>query len=168
MHDNSATNDGYVRFLETIAEVVIANTPAEGSVLDFGCGKNAVLETIIKRQSSLNCDSYDPNFNRFLSSSETIYDTIVLCEVIEHIRDLQEELDLIELLLKKPDGRVIIRTQKYQSLETFPTWWYRQDSTHVNFFNDRSLSIFASQLSRKCIHTPYKDIVILQPETTPD
>jgi cyclopropane fatty-acyl-phospholipid synthase-like methyltransferase len=145
-----------------MAEMVLTITPAEGSVLDFGCGKNAVLEGIIKKQSCLNCDSYDPQFNQIIDFSIKKYDTIVLCEVIEHLRNLQEELALIKNLMTS-GGKVIIRTQKYSTLESFPTWWYRQDNTHINFFNDTTLSFAGSLLNRKCIQTPFKDIAILQP-----
>ncbi len=165
MHDNTVNNYGYVRFLGAVAKMVIEITQPQGSVLDFGCGKNAVLETIITRQcSNLQCDSYDPSFERFINFSEKKYDTIVLCEVIEHVRNLLAELELIRSLLKT-GGKVIIRTQKYNSLEAFPTWWYRQDSTHVNFFNDSSLLFVASLLERKCFPNAYNDIMILQPET---
>lgn len=164
MHDNSEANDGYVRFLQIVAEMVIATTPAAGSVLDFGCGKNAVLEGIIKRQCSLKCDSYDPQFNRIIDFSGKKYDTIVVCEVIEHLRNLQEELVLINKLVKT-GGKMIIRTQKYGSMEVFPAWWYRQDTTHINFFNDTTLSFVASLVKRKCVQTTSKDIVILQPES---
>jgi 2-polyprenyl-3-methyl-5-hydroxy-6-metoxy-1,4-benzoquinol methylase len=164
MHDNSETNVGYIRFLQVIADVVIINTPAEGSVLDFGCGKNAILELILGQQSSLKCESYDPQFNRTIDFSEKKYDTIVLCEVIEHLRNLQEELVLIKKLVKT-GGKVIIRTQKYGAQEKFAAWWYRQDSTHINFLNDTTLSFVASLLNRECVQTPCNDIVIFQPES---
>jgi len=166
MHDNTVTNNGYVRFLDTVAKMVIECTPPEGSVLDFGSGKNAVLETIISRQcNEVQCESYDPQFDRLINFSEKKYDTIVLCEVIEHIRDLQGELECISSILKA-NGKVIIRTQKYSSLEKFANWWYRQDTTHINFFNDLSLSFAASLLKRRCFPTACEDIVILQPENS--
>ncbi|HEX2957755.1 MAG TPA: methyltransferase domain-containing protein [Chitinispirillaceae bacterium] len=162
MHDNSESNHGYVRFLEVVAEMAIACTPSGGSVLDFGCGKNAVLETIIQRKCSLQCDSYDPLFDQNIIIPEKEYDTIVMCEVIEHLRNLHEELELLGKLLKI-NGILIVRTQKYKSLQMFPSWWYRQDSTHINFFNDASLSFVASLLNRISVPTSYNDIVILKP-----
>lgn len=164
MHDNTVSNGGYVGFLQKVAEVVINSTPPEGLVLDFGCGKNAVLETILKKQSSLTCESYDPLFDRGIDFTGKKYDTIVLCEVIEHLRNLPEELELIRTLLTS-DGKVIIRTQKYTSRESFATWWYRQDSTHINFFNDSSLLCAGSLLKRKKKQTIGKDIVILLPQS---
>lgn len=158
MHDNTESNTGYVKFLETVAETAISVTPPDGSILDFGCGKNAVLEkTLIKL--GWQCDSWDPLFNYRIDFSDKHYDTIILCEVVEHLRELQTEMNLVKELLK-PHTNVIIRTQLYNSLESFPQWWYRQDSTHINFFSNSTLSFLATVLGRNCTGTDYKDIFI--------
>jgi 2-polyprenyl-3-methyl-5-hydroxy-6-metoxy-1,4-benzoquinol methylase len=161
MHDNSESNSGYVRFLNAVAETAISYTPENGSILDFGCGKNAVLAGILSKKG-VRCDSYDPLFNYSIDFSDKHYDTIILCEVIEHIRNLHEDLSLIQKLTKQ-DSKVIIRTQRYPSLESFPQWWYRQDSTHLNFFSDKALEYIAALMNRVCVETLYKDIVVLTP-----
>jgi hypothetical protein len=161
MHDNSESNSGYVRFLNAVAETAISYTPENGSILDFGCGKNAVLAGILSKKG-VQSDSYDPLFGYYIDFSEKKYDTIILCEVIEHIRNLHDEISLIQKLLKL-DSNVIIRTQQHPSLELFPQWWYRQDSTHINFFSDRALEYLAALINRACVHTQYKDIFVLTP-----
>jgi hypothetical protein len=166
MHDNSESNAGYVNFLDTVAQTAISCTPQGGSMLDFGCGKNAVLGKILYKQG-IRCDSYDPLFNYQIDFSQKRYDTIILCEVIEHLRDLHEEVELVKRLLKS-NTHIIIRTQPYSSFESFPHWWYRQDSTHINFFACTTLSFLASLLNRVCIHTIYKDIFIFGHETVQD
>jgi len=161
LHDNNISNDGYVKFLTQTANVVGATALGRPSmrVLDFGCGENAVLCQLLNN-IGIDCHGYDPLYQQSLSDINT-YNIIVLCEVIEHLRDINAELELINTLLHN-GGIIIIRTQIYDAPSSFPSWWYAQDMTHINFFNMRSLQKLAAITNKQLISTDHSDIFILK------
>jgi SAM-dependent methyltransferase len=160
LHDNSIDNKGYIEFLEKIVSVIADRFPVDCTILDFGSGANAVLGKILDKKG-YSCDSYDPLFNIQRSSDFVLYDIIVICEVIEHLRFLQNDLEFIKKHLK-PDGTIIIRTQLYPDAKKFLNWWYIQDLTHINFFSPVTIAFVASQLNRAVVLTREKDIFILE------
>jgi len=193
LHDNNLNNDGYVTFLSHIVDVVtrvagnilpragIGQRPVDvcrpekhqtannivkagAKVLDFGCGKEAVVCRLLKDRG-IDCYGYDPIYGRTLPepvSKSGQYDIIILCEVIEHLRDIKSELALIGRLLRE-GGVVVLRTQIYESPASFPGWWYAQDLTHINFFNEKSLSVIAEMAGKSLERTGFTDIFLLTP-----
>jgi SAM-dependent methyltransferase len=165
LHDNSLSNAGYVKFLSQVADVatcvvddVLRIPPGGAKVLDFGCGKEAVACRLLKDRG-IDCRGYDPLYGRLLPESGR-YDIIILCEVIEHLRDIRGELALIGGLLRE-GGVIILRTQIYDSPASFPNWWYAQDPTHINFFNEKSLSVAAGMAGKRLEKTEFSDIFLL-------
>jgi hypothetical protein len=158
-HENNITNEGYVCFLNEVVSVVKTLRKKSPCILDFGSGKNAVLSLLLNNEG-FDCEAYDPLYNRLLKNSGKQYDVIVLCEVIEHIRDLSLESILINKLLS-PDGIIIIRTKLYPSKNRIFTWWYTQDKTHINFFSRQAVDAFASKFGKRTDETLYPDIFIL-------
>jgi len=158
LHDNSVSNGGYVKFLSQIVDVLMPVSRPTMTALDFGCGENAVLCQLIN-DKGIDCCGYDPLYQHLLPDKN--FDIIILCEVIEHIRDINAELRLINKLLRD-DGIVIIRTQIYGGPSVFPSWWYAQDPTHINFFSRQSLNKTARIISRQLKSTIHPDIFILQ------
>lgn len=159
LHDNSASNNGYVKFLSQIVDVLMPLSRPEIKVLDFGCGENAVLCQLINN-SGIDCYGYDPLYQRPLPDVNK-YDVIILCEVIEHLRNINTELERINTLLRD-DGIIILRTQIYGTPSSFPSWWYAQDPTHINFFNRQSLNKAAGIIRKQLKSTGHPDIFILQ------
>ncbi len=159
LHDNSIENKGYADFLEKIVTVIMERFPVEYTILDFGSGAGAVLGTLLHKKG-YSCESYDPLFNIQCNDSTKTYDIIVICEVIEHLRLLQDDLAFINKRLK-PNGTVIIRTQLYPDAAEFLKWWYIQDLTHINFFSPLTIDFVASQLNRTVSLTAERDIFLL-------
>lgn len=159
LHENSPNHEGYVRFLSDLAKVVVKETPVFGCILDYGSGQRAVFTRLLQGRGYI-CTAYDPLYKIGKDALGKIYDTVVLCEVVEHLRDLQKELVNIKKAAGKT-GKIIIRTQLYPSLENFAGWWYKNDITHVNFFNGRSLAKLAAMLGREKILTCGPDIFVL-------
>ncbi len=159
LHDNSIENKGYTDFLEKIVSVIMERFPVNYTILDFGSGAGAVLGTLL-HQKGHSCESYDPLFNIQCNDNAKTYDIIVVCEVIEHLRLLQDDLAFIKKRLK-PDGTVIIRTQLYPDADNFLKWWYIQDLTHINFFSSLTIDFVASQLNRTVSSTTEEDIFLL-------
>jgi hypothetical protein len=159
LHENSPGHEGYCHFLNDLVSVVIKQAPVPGRILDYGSGKNAVLTRLL-REKGFDCTAYDPLYRIGKEALSKTYDTVVLCEVIEHLRDLKKELASIKNTAGK-SGKIFIRTQLYPSLENFAGWWYKNDITHVNFFSRQAISKFAAKLGRKNVLSCGKDIFLL-------
>jgi hypothetical protein len=157
-HDNTVANPGYLRFLGEVAEVVCETTAPGTRVLDFGSGENAVL-TALLRERGRDCVAYDPLYGIGPDALAARYDAIVVCEVIEHLRELRAELAKLAGCLRM-GGHIVIRTRCYPSLTEIPSWGYARDPTHLNFFAERTLSIAAHQLGLGCRTTGAPNIFL--------
>lgn len=141
LHKNDPSDSGYLDFLHSfLAKAFIPYAKPGGRVLDFGSGPSPVLAEIL-RDKGFQCDRYDPIFARTRSWRKRCYGAILLHEVAEHIRNpgtvfsaLAERID--------PGGVIAIRSRFLPSMDDFPTWWYRMDSTHVSFFTPDCLIRF--------------------------
>ena len=103
------------------------------------------------------CNSYQ--YDMIYPSNPCRFDIVILCEVIEHLRDIARELEFIGKL-SRDGGTVILRTQTYETLSAFPGWWYAQDPTHINFFNRQSLKKAAAIINKNLENTDYPDIFV--------
>jgi hypothetical protein len=159
LHDNTVANKGYVGFLTECADVVFKETSASARILDYGSGRNAVLTGLL-RDKGFDCTAYDPLYGIGTNALSKTYDAVVLCEVVEHIRNLKEELVNIRNAAGT-SGKIFIRTRLYPSIENFPQWWYRNDITHVNFFSRQSLEVLAAIAGKKNVEQHAGDIFVL-------
>jgi hypothetical protein len=108
LHDNTGDHAGYRSFLSGVAEIVVQVTAQSGSILDFGSGRHAVLTSLL-RERGYSCTAYDPLYGIGMDSAECTYNTVVLCEVIEHLRNLKEDVRIITGLANA-SGTLVIRT----------------------------------------------------------
>ncbi len=157
-HDNLPSNEGYVKFLGQVADVVAEIGLAQPRVLDFGSGENAVLADILRRRG-FDCATYDPLYDKGQSALGSRYDIVVVCEVIEHLRDLRGEMRTLEDCLGR-GGCVVVRTQCYPSVAEVASWWYARDATHLNFFAERTLACAAGLCGLRCTRTREPDIFV--------
>lgn len=141
LHDNTISNKGYVNYLTSVVKLIETVYEKDSSILDYGCGENAVLSALLKESGKI-CCSYDPLYNIGKDCLPTTFDIIVLCEVIEHIHDINKEMSLIKTLLKE-NGVLIIRTEFVNNNIDFTKWWYKEDPTHINFFSCESMDALA-------------------------
>jgi len=70
------------------------------SILDYGCG-NGILATYLKQKGYHNVDSYDPYVEPFTQKPTQQYDLVVLNDVLEHVEEPGDLLDLAADLVKK-------------------------------------------------------------------
>jgi 2-polyprenyl-3-methyl-5-hydroxy-6-metoxy-1,4-benzoquinol methylase len=160
LHDNTESNAGYVRFLEQVADVVENACPPPGSLLDFGCGREAVLARLLRRRGR-QCDAYDQYYGYVPSWHERRYDMVILCEVIEHCRDVRRTILDIRSMLGR-NGAVTMRTRTLPATIPLERWWYAHDLTHVNFFSQGALAIVADLLQLRLEKTPAEDIFLFR------
>lgn len=124
-------------------------------ILDFGSGSGKLAEAL--RSLGYMVDTYEPmcdgDFDpaRFGNS----YDLVVANEVLEHVSGILATMDHIHAACR-PGGVVYIGTLTTDDLindpenfyERFRSWWYKDDLTHVSFYNVRSFEYICSLTER--------------------
>ncbi|MBN2188849.1 MAG: class I SAM-dependent methyltransferase [Chitinispirillaceae bacterium] len=160
-HRNNPGHEGYVRFLNELVSVIMKQCPCPCRILDYGSGKEAVLTRLLKERG-YDSTAYDPLYNIGKDALLSTYDAIVLCEVVEHLRDLDREISTIRKAAGEK-GKVVIRTRLYPSAKGFAGWWYKNDITHVNFFSRRTMAHCAAMLGREKVRQHGTDIFIIAP-----
>ena len=152
--DSSGYRDYQTRFYEMIKDFL------GECVLDYGCGNNHILSNILN-EYGINSNYYDLYFYPEINYKNTKYDSIILEEVIEHLKDPISVLkDLI--LLLNDNGRLIIRTNLITDKIDLNNWWYLRDITHISFFEFKTFETICELLSLKIIYCNSKDLIILQ------
>jgi hypothetical protein len=159
LHDNNIGNSGYVQFLEETVTVIEGLPMVDKRIIDFGSGKNRVLGELF-RERGLFIDSFDPLYDIGKEFLNRKYTVLVLCEVIEHFRDLKHEARVIREMVDT-NGVILLRTNICPPLENFSAWWYKEDMTHINFFTRKSIERFASEVGKVYVEQREKDIFIL-------
>ncbi len=157
LHENTLSNEGYVRmFLEKIA-LVHRYCPDARTVLDYGCGPEPVLAQLLRREGC-DCNGYDPYFVPVLPESS--YDLVISTEVFEHFRDVRAELCRIRSLLN-PGGFLAVMTSLHDQIRDFENWWYITDPTHICFFGIRTFEWIEKEFGFKIKYTDGKNFIIL-------
>ena len=157
-HNNTA-NDGYVAFLKRVTDDLIPHIKSDMIGLDFGCGPNPVLSTIMN-DAGYEMYNYDPFYFPNKSALSQQYDFITATEVIEHVYDPAQVIDQLKSLLK-PNGILAIMTETMLDPERFADWWYHRDITHVCFYSEQTLQWIADQQNWK-LAIPQKNIAIFK------
>ena len=161
LHQNDDSSESYRKYLKKIADEVTNIPTAEAAILDFGAGRDHVLTRIL-RERGYDCQAYDPLYELGSDSLEKDFDLIVLCEVIEHLRNLPAEIELLKKLLS-PEGYLYVRTQLYPPLDQFSKWWYINDLTHIHFFTETTLQFLARSLGRQVLDCDGKQTATIGP-----
>lgn len=161
LHENTAASPSYVRYLSAMADRLSHVPMAAPRVLDFGSCRGCVLEGILAERG-LQCASYDPVYEIGRHALEKRYDVIVLCEVLEHLRHLADETALLERLLE-PGGYLLLRTEFYDTPEAVPEWWYANDVTHINFFDEGVLQYLATLVHRRLLWSDHERYAVIGP-----
>ena len=143
LHENSINNQGYVEMFENFIEFGI--TPYQDSVkkiLDYGSGPEPVLAELLKNHG-YQVEVYDPFYAAHTYEAES-FDLISSTEVFEHFFDPLKEIQNILKLLKS-NGYLVIMTRFSPELEEFKSWFYKDDPSHVSFYQIKTFT-YISQL----------------------
>ncbi len=169
-HENSLENEGYVNMFQEKIDYMQDHCPNVQTVLDYGCGYEPVLKTLLER-AGFKAEGYDPYFFPKLKEDST-YDLIVSTETFEHLKHPGEELNkIIHLLL--PRGYLAVMTQFYPGKDGQPDsqkffdWYYKRDPTHICFYGPKTFEWIARQHNFDMILNNSKDFVILQKKSSP-
>lgn len=140
-HDNGLHLPGYVTFLTRAITPTLPYLTPDSRGLDFGCGPGPTLSQLLA-QRGLTCADYDPFFHPELPPGP--FDVIFATEVIEHLSTPAETFALLGHLLV-PGGTLTLMTNPWTSLDTFPTWPYATDVTHVSFYHPETFSFIQAR-----------------------
>lgn len=137
LHQNSLEDQGYLRFLSPLIQTVKNMTAKNKSGLDFGCGHSPVISELLKKEG-YQVDNFDPIFYPELEIVKDRYDFIICSEVIEHFHNPGVEfLKLYEALTA--EGKLFCSTCLYSEQVDFASWYYKNDFTHVFFYQAETL-----------------------------
>lgn len=143
LHENDPEDSGYRRFLSRLADPLLERLPPGSHGLDFGCGPGPALAQML-REAGHTVDLYDHFFAQNKAVFERDYDFITASEVLEHLRDPRQELDRLRGLLR-PGGILGVMTKLVRDRQSFTTWHYIRDPTHVSFFSRKTLDWLAEE-----------------------
>lgn len=136
-HNNDVNDPGYQKFVSPIVTAVKEKCSHSDKGLDFGAGPGPVISSLLG-SAGYSLKQYDPYYFNDPQLLEVKYDYIICCEVIEHFNNPFKSFKLLRSLLK-PSGKIFVMTLLYSQDIDFDTWFYRNDETHVFFYQKPTL-----------------------------
>jgi SAM-dependent methyltransferase len=158
-HENDLEDARYRRFLDRLAQPLLARLPPRQLGLDYGCGPGPALACIL-REAGHEVALYDPFFCPDPGVLGRTYDFITCTEVVEHFHRPAREFARLTALLR-PGGYLAVMTCFQTDDAKFATWHYRRDPTHVVFYRAETFSCLARHYGYDC-EIPAKDVVLMR------
>ncbi|QIE58007.1 class I SAM-dependent methyltransferase [Rasiella rasia] len=139
-HNNDINDTGYQHFVFPIIDAVARTFSSDKIGLDYGAGTGPVITKLLA-EKGYTMKLYDPFFHPNTGVLQETYDFIVCCEVMEHFHHPLKEFRRLQRLLK-PNGKLFCMTNTWETTKTisdFKKWYYKNDPTHVIFYNGENL-----------------------------
>jgi SAM-dependent methyltransferase len=153
-------NIAYITYLNSVINTSIVPLEGVQTILDFGSGPKPLLTELLLRRG-YHVDHYDPFFQDNPIYLGKTYDLIIMNEVLAHVHRPMPTLEhLIEHLAE--GGRLLILTQ-FRTVDDmdFSSWWYKEDPTHVGFYQDTTFVTIATILGLSIETNNHIDRLIL-------
>ena len=144
----------------------------DSSILDYGSGSGLLTEAF--RKIGFKADGYEPMLHGAFNPANysRAYDVIILNEVVEHLDDINQTLDIVYSVLAA-NGVIIIKTLLTDRLindpenfkESFVGWWYKDDPTHISFFSFLTIEYLCHDRGRNLVvraTSPNDNCAVLQ------
>jgi SAM-dependent methyltransferase len=157
-HQNGIEHPGYVEFLSRAINPALRFININMKGLDYGCGYAPTLSKLLGRKG-ISCDDYDPFFVKKKFNEK--FDFIFSTEVFEHFFHPRKEIAKIDELLK-PDGLLIVMTERWSSIKQFESWYYTKDPTHISFYHSLTFDYICSNFKYKKLYDDNSRIIILR------
>ena len=145
LHDNDIRDPGYLDFVQPLLQKIKSEQNPQASGLDYGCGTGPIIAAELEK-AGFNISLYDPYFKNDTELLRRHYEFIICCEVMEHFQNPNSSFSKLSSLLQ-PDGKLYCKTALYNSAINFKNWHYKNDSTHVFFYTEKSLKWIAEHLN---------------------
>ena len=144
-HNNDPSDNRYRQFLSQLEEPLLQKIPEKSYGLDFGSGPGPTLSLILEEKGH-HVELYD----KFYASKDSVFnkrfDFITATEVIEHLRDPMLEFKRLSSCLRV-NGYFALMTHLLTEETDFKSWYYKNDPSHIGFFNKQSLIYIAKELN---------------------
>lgn len=160
-HQNCSEDQGYVDFLERLLDPLKPFLPQRFSALDFGCGPGPVLGTLLEDCGG-DVENYDPLFypDAHLLIPDS-YDVVTCTEVVEHFKTPRTDWELLVGLVR--DGGLLgVMTQYYNPTIDYQKWWYKNDPTHIVFYQKETFEFLAQLFNLEILYSDNKSITIFR------
>jgi hypothetical protein len=132
--------------------------------LDYGCGPNPLLSKLLESEITItndrSFDYYDPHFFPNLILKEN-YDVITCTEVVEHFHFPILEFEKMINFISK-GGLLVVMTQFFNNNIDFDKWWYKNDATHVVFYQSKCFDFIREKYNLEIIYNDLSSIVIFK------
>lgn len=159
LHQNDAGDPGYRKFLARLSAPLLAKLGPNQEGLDFGCGPGPTLSRMLETEGH-GMDLYDPFYHHDTAVFSKTYDFICATEVVEHLREPAQVLDLLFRLLR-PGGWLGIMTKLVIDREAFRRWHYIRDLTHICFFSRETFAYLGRRFDAGAEFAG-KDVILLR------
>lgn len=147
-HNNSSDNKGYLKMLKKFMDDTVMKVSTDvNEILDYGCGPGPILSELLEKEG-FNVDLYDPIF--YPDTNDKLYDLVTSTEVFEHFHDPVENINKI-LNKIKSNGYLAIMTYFHDGVDIFKEWFYKEDPTHVFFYNTNTFKYIANKFNLEVI-----------------
>ncbi|MAP53409.1 class I SAM-dependent methyltransferase [Altibacter sp.] len=144
LHENDVEDPNYQNFVAPIVKRITDTFRQGASGLDFGAGTGPVISKLLS-EKGYSMQLYDPFFHPKTTVLSETYDFIVSCEVIEHFHRPLKEFKVLYNLIR-PGGVLFCMTELLPKKQSFETWYYKNDPTHVVFYSEENLQWIRSHL----------------------
>ncbi len=159
-HQNSNQDQGYVDFLNRLVSPLTKFLPKEFTSLDYGCGPAPTVSRLLKEKGG-DVHDYDPLFFPHKNLLNEKYDVVTSTEVVEHFKNPSVSWDELTSLIK-PSGVLAVMTQFLPEDVDYQAWWYKNDPTHVVFYNDKTFAFLANRFGLEIVFKDQKSVVIFR------
>ncbi|MCO5114627.1 MAG: class I SAM-dependent methyltransferase [Bdellovibrionaceae bacterium] len=130
------------------------------TILDYGCGPVKALEYILQ-SSPYEVQSWDKYYHTQAPTRDT-FDVIFCHEVVEHFTYASRDFDQL-LQFAHQGSFLFLSTELYpQDFESFKKWYYKNDPTHVIFYQKESFEFLAQKHQLKCLGIFGNNKILLQ------
>jgi hypothetical protein len=157
-HNNGIEQPGYVNFLGKVIRPCLEFLTTDMIGLDYGCGPAPTISKILA-QHGIQCYDFDPIFKP--EHPLTSYDFIFATECFEHFFYPANDFEKIDCLLK-PGGLIGIMTEQWTSEQMFQSWTYKNDRTHVSFYNQKTFDYLCDEFNYEIKYFEENRVVVLQ------
>jgi len=142
-HQNSPDDLKYRAFLSRLLKPLLKQLQPDSEGIDFASGPAPTLSVMLQEQG-FSMSVYDLFYANNRDVLDRQYDFLCCTEAIEHFaapdREWQRFLSMV-----KSGGWIAIMTSRYDKVSSFSDWYYKNDSTHISFYSQKTFQWLAAR-----------------------
>ncbi len=159
-HNNNIEDEGYKKFLNKLIVPLSQYLPKDFSAIDFGCGPGPGVSVLLEQLGG-KVFNYDPAFKDDKTLLDKKYDVVTSTEVVEHFKNPAEDWRVLTGLVKE-GGLLAVMTQFLKEEIDYKSWWYKNDPTHVVFYNQETFRFLAETFALEKLFDDNKSVIIFR------